>query len=142
MKVVGIDVETLEKRKAEIAAELDAIDKILTIAKNGAALPGIHVESRPRHRQVNNSGIRRICLLSLFTGTCKAEDIARTANQDLQTVRSCLNTCLSVGIVLEKDGLFSLTNKGRTMAQWHQANPRFMTYHGPNVYNNPLREVV
>jgi hypothetical protein len=136
MKVVGIDVEALEKRKLELQHELATVEQVLTIAKNGAGLPEIRITERQpsNHRTVNNSGIRRICLLTLLTGPCSVEDIARSQNQDFQIVRHCLHTARANELVIEQPNRqFVLTIKGRTMAQWHQANPRYITYNGPSL---------
>lgn len=131
MKIVGIDIEALKKRWEELQAELNQIEQVLAIAEK-TDLPGVTVTEREhKTRSVNNTGIRRICLLQLFTGPCTADEIARVTNQDLAVVRTCLRTMLVMGIVAEeKNGRFILTAKGRAMAKWHQENPRFVTYQG------------
>jgi len=139
MKMIGIDVDALRKRYAELETELASINQVLAVVEN-TNLPGVTVTERSRaERHVQNSGLRRICLLQLFTGPCTVPEIARVTNQDEMLVKYCVRSCVTVGLANEgpqngsKPGVFTLTEKGRAYAKWHQENPRAVVYAGPKL---------
>lgn len=139
MKVVGIDVDALRQRYAELETEMATINQVLAIAEN-TTLPGVTVQERShRTRHLTHQGVRRSCLVHLLTGPCKPEGIAQVTSMDLASVRSCLKSMASLDLAAcDRDSYYTLTSKGRIMAKWHQDNPESIKYHGPNVYNGSL----
>ena len=147
MKIVGIDVDALAVRRAELQAELTTIENVLNLV-NREVVTVTPIEPEPvapipikanRPIRTYNQGLRRKVVLALMTGPTKIEDLARFQNWETRKVATILNSSVRAKVVTEKDGLWALTTHGIQTAKWFQGHPQCIVYRPGDVVETGVR---
>jgi hypothetical protein len=129
MNIIGIDIDALEKRRSSLQAELQTIEAVLQLARNGAVkqeaqLPPVVVPTQQptQGRSGYKQGLQKKILLALSTGPAKLVEIAQAVEHPHANVAMALSTALSNEYITCKQDLYTLTTLGIQAVKWFQAH--------------------
>lgn len=148
--MISIDVDKLKARCVELQKELERVKGLISLAEEfgsptseaekihtlSATLSSNSILVSPRIKDEPKrgftAGLRRAVILALHTGPTTESDLARSLVWDRTRTKQVVSSMLKFHICyLSEHGKLTLSDEGKTQAQWYLANPSSLTYN-PN----------